>query len=206
MIRVESLVHRYQDGTTGLDGIDLEIRKGEAVGLAGRNGSGKTTLLRHLNGLLRPTSGTIVIAGHDIARQRVAQLARQAGLVFQEPDEQLFRSSVRAEVDFGASSPAAVREALAATGLAGREADHPYDLGYSRRKLLTIAAVLAMETPIVLLDEPTLGQDAAGRALIIGILRRLQAAGRTVIVAGHDRALMAATMDRTVTLASGRLI
>ena len=117
-----------------------------------------------------------------------------------------WNTSVRAEVDFGASSPAAVREALAATGLAGREADHPYDLGYSRRKLLTIAAVLAMETPIVLLDEPTLGQDAAGRALIIGILRRLQAAGRTVIVAGHDRALMAATLDRTVTLAAGRLI
>jgi len=189
-----------------LKGVDLDVERGKINTIIGGSGQGKSVLLKHIIGLLRPTSGTIVIAGHDIARQRVAQLARQAGLVFQEPDEQLFRSSVRAEVDFGASSPAAVREALAATGLAGREADHPYDLGYSRRKLLTIAAVLAMETPIVLLDEPTLGQDAAGRALIIGILRRLQATGRTGIVAGHDRALMAATLDRTVTLAAGRLI
>jgi len=205
VIQVESLLHRYPDGTAGLDGVDLHIERGEAVGLAGRNGSGKTTLLRHLVGLLRPTSGRVLIDGADTRERRVSELARQVGLVFQEPADQLFRSSVRDEVAFASASDAATDAALATAGLGDRATAHPYDLGYSRQKLLTIAAVVAMGTPIVVLDEPTLGQDSAGRGRVIAFLRELRAANRTVIVAGHDRALMAAELDRTLVLVEGRL-
>jgi energy-coupling factor transporter ATP-binding protein EcfA2 len=205
VIRVESLVHRYADGTPGLDGVDLHVERGEAIGLGGRNGSGKTTLLRHLVGLLRPASGRVLIDGADIRDRRVAELARQVGLVFQEPADQLFRSTVRGEVEFASASPEATDGALATAGLSDRGGAHPYDLGYSKQKLLTIAAVVAMGTPIVVLDEPTLGQDAAGRDRVAGFLRQLRAAGRTVIVAGHDRALMAAELDRTLLMVAGRL-
>jgi len=205
VIQVESLLHRYPDGTAGLDGVDLHIERGEAVGLAGRNGSGKTTLLRHLVGLLRPTSGRVLIDGADTRERRVSELARQVGLVFQEPADQLFRSSVRDEVAFASASDAATDAALATAGLGDRATAHPYDLGYSRQKLLTIAAVVAMGTPIVVLDEPTLGQDSAGRGRVIAFLRELRAANRTVIVAGHDRALMAAELDRTLVMVAGRL-
>ena len=205
MIRVEALVHRYPDGTLGLNGVDLHLERGEAIGLGGRNGSGKSTLLRHLVGLLRPASGRVLIEGADIQGRRVAELARQVGFVFQEPADQLFRNTVRGEVEFASASAEATDEALAAAGLSDRGAAHPYDLGYSRQKLLTIAAVVAMDTPIVVLDEPTLGQDAAGRERVAGFLRRLRAAGRTVIVAGHDRALMAAELDRTLVMVAGRL-
>jgi energy-coupling factor transport system ATP-binding protein len=205
VIRVESLVHRYPDGTPGLTGVDLHVDRGEAIGLSGRNGSGKSTLLRHLVGLLRPASGRVLIDGADIRGRRVSELARQVGLVFQEPADQLFRSTVRGEVEFASASPQATDEALATAGLADRGGAHPYDLGYARQKLLTIAAVVALGTPIVVLDEPTLGQDAAGRESVARFLRQLRAAGRTVIVAGHDRALMAAELDRTLAMVDGRL-
>lgn len=206
MIRIEALVHRYPDGTPSLAGVDLQVARGEAIGLAGRNGSGKSTLLRHLVGLLRPAAGRILIDGADIGGRRVAELARQVGLVFQEPADQLLRSTVRGEVEFASASAQATDEALATAGLIDRGGAHPYDLGYSRQKLLAIAAVVAMGTPIVVLDEPTLGQDAVGRDRVAGFLRRLRAAGRTVIVAGHDRALMAAELDRTLVIVAGRLI
>jgi len=146
VISVESLVHRYPDGTPGLAGVDLHVERGEAVGLAGRNGSGKTTLLRHLVGLLRPTSGKVLIDGGDTRARRVSALARQVGLVFQEPADQLFRSSVRGEVEFASTSETAADAALATAGLGDRAGAHPYDLGYSQQKLLTIAAVVAPGT------------------------------------------------------------
>ena len=170
-LAVERLVHVYPEGEVrALDGVDLRIAAGERVALVGQNGSGKTTLVRHLNGLLRPTSGRVLIDGADAASLTVAQLAARVGLVFQDPDRQIFSGSVRGEVEFGARNVGlgtearreAVGRALRATGLEGQEATNPYDLGGARRKLLALASVLAMETPVLVLDEPTTGQDAAG--------------------------------------------
>ena len=180
------LVHVYPDGTRALDGVDLTVQPGELVAIVGQNGSGKSTLVRHFNGLLRPTEGRVEIQGADAAGLRTAALAARVGLAFQDPDRQIFAGKVRAEVAFGprnmglrgAALDSAVRAALDAVGLDDRLDANPYDLGYSRRKLLAIASVLAMGTPIVVLDEPTTGQDLRGIATRAGDHRAADGRGR----------------------------
>jgi energy-coupling factor transport system ATP-binding protein len=213
-LRVEALVFDYPDGTRALDGVDLEIRRGERVAIIGQNGSGKTTLVRHFNGLLRPTEGRVLVDGVDAAGRRVAALASSVGLVFQDPDRQIFAGRVRAEVAFGprnlgrvgAELDRAVDTALVATGLNGEAGTNPYDLGYSRRKLLALASILAMATPIVVLDEPTTGQDARGVARIQQVVAELADAGRTVIAISHDMRFVAETFARVVVMSAGRVL
>ena len=214
-LRVEGLVHVYRDGgVRALDGVDLRITPGERVALVGQNGSGKTTLVRHLNGLLRPTSGRVLIDGTDAATMTVAQLAARVGLAFQDPDRQIFAGAVRAEVEFGPRNlgmrgdelRAVVADALAATGLVGAEATNPYDLGQSRRKLLALASVLAMRTPVLVLDEPTTGQDAAGVERIRAIVAAAAAEGRTLVAITHDMQLAAEAFERVVVMRAGRIV
>ncbi|MCU0505242.1 MAG: energy-coupling factor ABC transporter ATP-binding protein [Chloroflexi bacterium] len=213
-IRVRGLVHVFPEGTRALDGVDLDIATGEAVAIVGQNGSGKSTLVRHLNGLLRPTEGTVEVLGEPADRLRVAALAARVGLVFQDPDRQIFARRVRPEVAFGPSNlgirgkdlDAAVDEALAAVGLSDQAGANPYDLGYSRRKLLSIASVLAMRTPIVVLDEPTTGQDLRGIARVQAIVASLAADGRTVIAISHDMRFVAETFGRVVVMRAGRVV
>jgi energy-coupling factor transport system ATP-binding protein len=213
-LRAVGLGFRYPDGVVALDGVNLRIGSGDRVAIVGQNGSGKSTLIRHLNGLLRPTSGSLLLDESDAARMRVAHLAATVGVAFQNPDRQIFSGSVEAEVAFGPRNlgwPAAevrraVREALELTGLAGEEARNPYDLGYGRRKLLAIASVLAMRTPVLVLDEPTTGQDADGTARLTSIIERVSADGRTVIAVTHDMELVAEAFERVVVLREGRII
>ena len=212
---LEGLVHVYRDsGVRAVDGIDLHIASGERVALVGQNGSGKTTLVRHLNGLLRPTSGRVLIGGKDAAGLTVAQLAHRVGLVFQDPDRQIFAPSVRTEIEFGprnvgmrgAELRAAVDDALAATALAAQADTNPYDLGASRRKLLALASVLAMRTPVLVLDEPTTGQDLRGVELVRGAIEAASVAQGTVIAISHDMRFVAETFPRIVVMRQGRVI
>jgi energy-coupling factor transport system ATP-binding protein len=213
-LRVEGLVHDYPNGVRALDGIDLVIRAGERVALVGQNGSGKTTLVRHLNGLLRPTAGRVLVDGVDVISRTVAQLARVVALAFQDPESQVFSRSVRAEVEFGprnlgirgAALRDAVEAALRATGLEGEAEVNPFDLGLSRRKLLTLAAVTAMGTPVVVFDEPTTGQDLRGLRRIEGLISGLVNAGRTVVAISHDVRFVAEGFDRVVVLREGRIV
>ena len=205
MILMEAVSHRYPDGTLALDRVSVAIAGGEAVAVTGPTGSGKSTLIRHLNGLLRPTAGRVLLEGADIRELRVAQLARRVGIAFQEPDRQLFCRTVRAEVEFGARDAPAVAGALDVLGLAAVADRHPYDLGYSRRKLVAIAAVLAMDTPVVVLDEPTTGQDHAGVERLVALMGGLRARGRTLVVVSHDGRFVRATCDRALRLVEGRL-
>ena len=214
-LRAEGLVHVYPEGgVRALDGVDLAIGVGERVALVGQNGSGKTTLVRHLNGLLRPTEGRVTVDGSDAAALTVAQLAARVGLVFQDPDRQIFAGSVRAEVEFGPRNfgrtgdelRSSVAGALAATGLRGEESTNPYDLGGSRRKLLALASVLAMQTPVLALDEPTTGQDARGVELVRSVVAAVAAEGRTVIAISHDMRFVAEAFDRVVVMREGRII
>jgi len=213
-IALEGVGFVYPDGTRALTGVDLKIGGGELVAMIGQNGSGKSTLVRQLDGLLRPTEGRVLHDGADVAETRVAALATRVGIVFQNPDRQIFAGRVRTEVEFGPrilgrapdEAAKAAREALQVVGLADLVDANPYDLGYSRRKLLTLASVLAMNTPVVVLDEPTTGQDARGVARVQRVVRELAAAGRTVIAISHDMRFVAETFARVVVMGGGRII
>ncbi len=214
MIAIESLAHVYESRTRAVDGVDLTIQAGQRVAVVGQNGSGKSTLVRHFNGLLRPTEGRVFVDGQDTKGRRVAALAAIVGLAFQDPDRQIFAGRVRAEVEFGPRNLGrrgpdlhrVVEQALLATGLDGDANTNPYDLGYSRRKLLALASILAMETPVVVLDEPTTGQDARGAARVQAIVNELSAAGRTVVAISHDMRFVAETFERVVVMRAGRIV
>ncbi|HVM29282.1 MAG TPA: ABC transporter ATP-binding protein [Candidatus Limnocylindrales bacterium] len=214
VLEVRGLTFTYSDGTRALSGVDLAVGPGERLAIIGQNGSGKSTLVRHFNGLLRATDGQVDVAGQPVGRRHVAELARTVGISFQNPDRQIFAGSVRAEVGFGPRNlglrgkelDTAVRSALEMVGLADELETNPYDLGYSRRKLLSIASVLAMGTAVVVLDEPTTGQDARGVATIEAIVARLHAEGRTVIAISHDLRFVAEAFERVVVMRQGRVI
>ena len=161
-----------------------------------------------------PNEGRVTIDGDDAGGMTVAQLASRVGLVFQDPDRQIFAGSVRSEVEFGprnlgrsgAALRDAVSEALDATGLAGEEATNPYDLGGSRRKLLALASVLAMRTPVLVLDEPTTGQDARGVERVREVIGAVGREGRTVVAISHDMRFVAETFERVVVMRAGRVV
>lgn len=213
-IAIVEVAYTYPTGVRALDGIDLAIRPGETLAIIGQNGSGKSTLVRQLNGLLRPGQGRVLLDGAEVGRRHVAELARLVGLAFQDPDRQIFAGNARAEVAFGprnlglrgAELDRVVAEALEAVGLADVSDQNPYDLGYSRRKLLAIASVLAMRTPVVVLDEPTTGQDLRGVARVRAIVAALAGEGRTVITISHDMRFVAETFRRIVVMRAGRIV
>lgn len=213
-IEVADLHHRYLGGVEAVRGVSLRVASGERVAIIGGNGAGKTTLVRHLNGILQPSSGTVLVGGTPAHGRSIAQLAAQVGYVFQNPDEQLFAGTVAADVAFGprnlGCSPeeAAARaaSALAAVGLQDQAGAHPHQLSLAERKLVALAGVLAMRTPIVVLDEPTTGQDARGVELVAGIVDALADDGRTVVAITHDMDFCAEHFDRVLVMAEGLVV
>jgi energy-coupling factor transporter ATP-binding protein EcfA2 len=211
---VEDVTFTYPSGVRALDRVNLSIDAGATVAIIGQNGSGKSTLVRHLNGLLRPDRGRVLVQGTDLRGRHVAEIAREVGLAFQDPDRQVFSGRARAEVAFGPRNlglrgpalDAAVADALETVGLADVADVNPYDLGHSRRKLLAIASILAMGTPIVILDEPTTGQDRQGVARVREIVRALASEGRTVLAISHDMRFVAETAERVVVMRAGRIV
>jgi energy-coupling factor transport system ATP-binding protein len=213
-IEVEDLVHRYPGGVEAVRDAYLRVGPGEVVAIVGQNGSGKTTLIKHLNGLLRPTSGRVLVDGHDATSASVSALARSVGFVFQDPDDQLFQRSVEREVAFGPRNLGldrhAVEErvtwAVGLTGIAHERATNPYDLGPSLRKLVALASVLAMEPEVLVMDEPTAGQDGPGVERIGSIVERWAAAGRAVIAITHDMEFAARHFRRIVVMRQGSIV
>ena len=213
-IEIDAVSFAYPDGTRALTEVALRIEPGESVAIVGQNGSGKSTLVRHLNGLLRPSSGRVLLDGWDIRPIHVARLAGLVGLAFQNPDRQLFAGRVSVEVAFGprnlgvrgAVLEERVGAAMEEVGLAAEAGTNPYDLGYSRRKLLALASVLAMRTPILVLDEPTTGQDARGVARVRAVVAAAAAEGRTVIAITHAMEFAAESFERVVVMRDGRVV
>ncbi|MGE5672302.1 MAG: energy-coupling factor ABC transporter ATP-binding protein, partial [Mycobacterium leprae] len=196
-----------------LKGIDLTIGPG-SVAIIGQNGAGKSTFVRLLNGLLKPGQGSVTVDGLSTAAVSVATMARQVGLVFQNPADQLFRSRVLDEAMFGPLNlglkPEEARQralaALVEVGLLDEADRNPYDLGLAQRKLVTVAGVLAMATPVVVLDEPTIAQDRAGVRQLGEIVTRLKAAGRTIITITHDMEFVARYFDRVLVFQDGHVL
>lgn len=213
-VEVADVVFSYPSGVTALAGVSLAVGSGEAAAIVGENGAGKTTLVKHLNGLLRPNQGRVSVGDWDTKGFSVAQLAARVGYIFQNPDDQLFERTVRRELAFGprnlglneADVQASVDEALARTGLEALTDTHPYDLSLSQRKWVALAAVLAMQTPIVVLDEPTSGQDAHGIAALGRVVEELKAEGRTILTISHDLDFVADHFPRLVVMAGGRIL
>ena len=201
-------------GVTALDGVSLRVEPGETVGIAGQNGSGKTSLAKLFNGLLRPTRGSVHVGGLDTAGLTVQQLAASVGFVFQNPNHQLFASTVAAELAFGPANLGVgrdeverrVAEALERFGLAPHAASHPYRLSFPLRKLVAIASVVTMRPAILVLDEPTTGQDHQTTTIINRLIHGLRDGGCTVICASHDMLLLADVAERLVVLRQGRII
>jgi energy-coupling factor transport system ATP-binding protein len=213
-IEIEDLVFSYPGGVEALSGVSLVIEPGELVAVVGQNGAGKTTLVRHLNSLLQPARGVVRVGGWDTRQYTVNQMAARVGYVFQNPDEQLFCRSVRDEVRFGPLNlkypPDKIQElvehALSLTGLSGKEETNPYDLSATWRKMVALASILAMDTPIVILDEPTTGQDAASVARIAHIVAELHRAGKTVVTITHDIDFCAENFDRMIAMGRGKIL
>jgi energy-coupling factor transporter ATP-binding protein EcfA2 len=213
-VAIEDLVHRYPSGIEAVRGVSLVIEPGEAVAVLGQNGSGKTTLVKHLNGLLRPAEGRVLLDGRPTDDRSIAELAATVGFVFQNPDEQLFERSVEREVAFGPRNLGVAAEAIAervtsslsAVGLLAERTTNPYDLDLSRRKLVALAGVLAMDPAVLVLDEPTTGQDADGVARVGAVVEAMRLAGRTVVAITHDMEFAASRFGRIVILRDGAVV
>ena len=213
-IRISDLHFTYPTGVDALQGISLTIEPGEQVAIIGQNGAGKTTLVKHLNGLLQPTHGQVLIADWDTKEHSVAKLARRVGYVFQNPDEQLFSKNVGTEIAFGPRNlgydadrvEALVRDALALTELSDKVDTNPYDLSATWRKMVALASVISMDTDIVIFDEPSTGQDAVNIARIANVIKTLRERGRTVITITHDIDFCAENFERVIALSQGRIL
>jgi energy-coupling factor transport system ATP-binding protein len=213
-IEIKDLRFTYPSGLEAIQGVSLNIESGEQVAIVGQNGAGKTTLVRHLNGLLQPTSGSVMIGDWDTKKQTVAKLASRVGYVFQNPDEQLFSRDVLTEVSFGPKNlgyarekiDALVQRALSLTELNQHIGTNPYDLSPTWRKMVALASVIAMDTPIVIFDEPTTGQDALNVGRIANVISELKKEGKTVITITHDIDFCAENFDRVIALSRGQIL
>jgi energy-coupling factor transporter ATP-binding protein EcfA2 len=205
----------YDDETEPvLRGLDLTIRSGEFVALVGANGSGKTTLTKHFNGLLRPRRGRVIVGGEDTAQRSVGQLARYVGYLFQHPEQQIFGPTVRQELAFGphnlnltqAEVKARVEAALVRFDLTEVADKPPATLSYGLRRRITLASLAAMDSPVLVLDEPTVGLDAPSLRETFRWLAALHAQRRTIFLVTHDMALAAQYAERIVVLHKGQIV
>lgn len=218
LFSLRAVRYAYSGSHVALDGIDLDIRRGEKVALLGANGSGKSTLLKLLDGIVAPTQGTLRALGRDVAAVAGGEDAftfhREVGLVFQDPDIQLFSATVLDDVAFGPlqlglSAPevrARCDEALAAMEIAHLADRAPFELSGGEKKRAAIASVLSLRPDVLLLDEPTASLDPRTKWLLVDLIGRLSAAGRTLVIATHELDIVPAIADRVVVLSEERRV
>jgi energy-coupling factor transporter ATP-binding protein EcfA2 len=214
LLSVRDLYHTYPDGSEALRGVSLDIHRGEYVLIIGQNGAGKTTLVKHFLSLLQPTAGTVVVGGTDSRKLAASELARRIGYVAQNPDDQIFSSTVGDEVAFALRNlhypaqevKARTMESLQAMGLLEVRDQHPLSLPKGDRARIVIAAILAMKPEILILDEPTTGQDFQGARYILDISRQLHQMGKTVIVITHHLYLMPEYAQRVIVMGKGTIL
>jgi cobalt transport protein ATP-binding subunit len=214
VVSIGGLSHVYQDGTRAVHDVDLEIRRGEFVGILGQNGSGKTTLVKHFNALLKPTEGTVTVAGLDTRKASIAEMALAVGYIFQNPDAQIFKMKVEEELAFGPQNVGLseeevdrrIKEAAEDLEISHLMDKNPFFLSKGEKQRVAVAAVMAMRPDILVLDEPTTGQDFKRAKEIMDLAVRLHDEGQTVVVITHDMNLAAEYCDRVVIMEGGRVL
>ena len=215
LLEISSLWYWYEDESNPvLPGLELVVAPGQFVALVGANGSGKTTLTKHFNGLLRPRRGKVCLDGQDISQRSVGELARRVGYLFQHPEDQIFSTTVRREVAFGPKNlglPSAqvedrVKDALARFDLTSVADKPPAILSHGLRRRVTLASLAAMDSLLLVLDEPTVGLDAPMVYETMAWLTEQHRQGRTIFLVTHDMALAARHASRIIVLHQGRII
>ncbi len=214
MIEVNDVYYVYPNGVQALKGASLTVNDGEFIALMGQNGAGKTTLVKHFNGLLKPNKGEVLIDGVNTKDVSVATLARKVGLVFQNPDHQFFCETVEKEVSFALKNfgfeegtiEKRVNWALNLLDLTQYRDASPFMLSGGERKRVALASILAWDPQIVILDEPTIGQDHAQKERLRQFIVQLNAQGKTVIIVTHDIEFVAECKPRIILMADGRIV
>ncbi|MHA1679862.1 MAG: energy-coupling factor ABC transporter ATP-binding protein [Promethearchaeota archaeon] len=214
MIEFRSVTYRYPDGPRALDGVSLRIEPGSFVAIMGKNGAGKTTLVKCMNGLIKPSSGDVLVNGVCTRDTSVARLARNVGLVFQNPDTQLFSTSLKEELAFSlrnigvkeSEQDRIIDENLKRLNLLEFKGRSPFLLSGGERKRAAFAALICMDPEILIADEPTQGQDGLQKQNLERILKDLQDKGRTVIIVSHDVDFVTRLADRVIVMDEGRIL
>ncbi len=216
MLKVKDVFYSYDDGTTALNGINLEVKKGEIVALLGKNGAGKSTLFLQFNGILRPDSGEILIDGKPLKynKKSLVNARQKVGIVFQNPDDQIFAPTVEEDVAFGPLNlklpidevRKRVTDALKRVGMEGFEKKAPHYLSGGQKKRIAIAGILAMKPEIMILDEPMAGLDPVGAAKIINLLKELNEEGITILISTHDVNIIQDYVDKIFVINDGEII
>jgi len=213
-IEIKNLIHRYSSGDIALNGISTVIEGTEPIAIIGQNGAGKTTFVKHLNGLLRPTEGELLINGENIEKHTTAFWSRKIGYVFQNPDNQLFLESVRKEFEFGPKqqgiSKREINERLEKisdlVGLTDKLSVHPFDLNATEKKFCTIGSILMMNPEVIILDEPTCGQDIMGNQRLTKIIAALQSNNQLCLTITHDMKFVVKNFDQIVVMSKGKIL
>jgi len=213
ILETQDLTHVFPDGTVAVQGISLKINAGEFVVLAGANGSGKTVFARHLNGLLKPTKGRVLLNGEPINKDLVAA-RKKVGLVFQDPDSQIIGQTVAEDVAFGpenlnlpvAQVETVVKEALAVVGLSQFSTQSPHVLSGGEKRKLAVAGILAMKPKVIIFDEPFTGLDYPGVVQVLKEILHLHKRGHTILLITHELEKVLAHADRLVILYKGKLV
>jgi len=214
VIEVKNVYFTYPTGVEAVRGVSLSIRNGEFVAIMGQNGAGKTTLVKQFNGLLKPAKGEVLVDGVSTRDISIAQLARKVGFVFQNPDHQLFSETVEEEIAFAlrnfgfkeATIKRRVTWALNLLGLTEYRKTSPFMLSGGERKRVALASVLAWNPKVVILDEPTIGQDHRQKEILRQFIVQLNAQGKTVVIVTHDVEFVAECSPRVVLMAQGQIV
>jgi energy-coupling factor transport system ATP-binding protein len=214
MIEFRDVTFVHQNGVRALNGISLTIREGETVAIIGENGAGKTTLVKHVTGLLKPTSGEVIVSGANTVKTSTSLLSRNVGIAFQNPDHQLFCESVQEEIAFALRnfgfSPVLIEQrvtwGLRMFGLEDYRDSSPLVLSGGEKKRLTLACILAWDPGVIILDEPTVGQDAIQKERLSGVMKMLGSTGKTVIVVSHDIEFIWPLQPRILVMKSGSIV
>lgn len=213
-IEMVNVSFRYPNGFLAVEDVSMSFETGEAAAIIGQNGAGKTTTVKMMNNLYRPTSGTVLVKGKDTKNFTTAQISKNVGYVFQNPDDQIFQSNIEKEIKYTLKANNVPEEegnkwfelAVGLTGLRDFLGHNPYNMPLSIRKFITIASVIAYNPDVIIMDEPTAGQDLVGLKRLAEIIHTLKGLGKTIITITHDMEFVLENFDRVVVMANKRKV